>query len=429
MKLLVGGFSVVVLVAAGCARTQQVSESGRSETRNFSVQRDGSTVTVTSKAAVSWAAIIDATTGGVIREVRLPADGPNALGRSDSYGGFFNLRTSARPTVPDEAGKMRSRAANGTPWQDKNGEARIDKVTVAGEDIIVEASGHYAGWTMVAKGQKIASYKYKYTFSGDGITCEAAVDWAYPNNFAMNKLEVDYYLAPKTIRYPWLVSSAGGALKPLLITPEGGMTYSKQGLTTPDRYVVELASGYRVEIRTTEVPAQFTKTDTYVSILPWIASNGVRLGIESDATHAGQPFPKGPVTIKHRVSFAKVEKPAPVLVVSSPAAGAEMKPGQALQLTATAQDGAQAVDPARIEWQVLANGRRPIGAVRGGTATFTVPADEKAVHGYALARVTTDDGRIAETYVNLGTMPVKEEPKATPAASTEARQQPTASAQ
>src|SRR4051812_13686667 len=74
------------LLAAGLL----AAEAPAAEPGRFAVEEGPGAVTVEYRGDPAWKAVVDQTHGGVVRDFRLPADGPNLVATGDKDDGTIN---------------------------------------------------------------------------------------------------------------------------------------------------------------------------------------------------------------------------------------------------------------------------------------------------------------------------------------------------
>ncbi len=142
-------------------------------------------IAVQSGFGTGWKAVVDRQRGGVVTELRIPADGSNLL---TDEGGRFGGMCSVLYVDRKETGEAESGyVAKGALY----GFGRVERMEVVeqGEDkVVVEVRGR--GGNQVPPERDVVAYTQRYTFRPDRIEFAGELDWLFDDVVPDSRLEL-----------------------------------------------------------------------------------------------------------------------------------------------------------------------------------------------------------------------------------------------
>jgi len=225
-------------------------------------------IAVQSSFGTGWKAVVDRRRGGVVTELRIPADGPNLItDEGDRFGGMFSvLYVDFKETGKDESGYVAKGALYGF--------GRVERMEVVeqGEDkVVVEVRGR-AGNQAPPEGDVVA-YTQRYTFRPDRIEFAGELDWLFDDVVPGSRPELLQFgvgFAPDAAVGEMRVWD--GDTKPVtLVETNSKGTNLPEGIDYPITVEVPLrANEYKslLRIRSLEIPTEMVQARFYCNEYP-----------------------------------------------------------------------------------------------------------------------------------------------------------------
>lgn len=233
-------------------------------TAGLAVTAAADTVTVTSSVGAGWKAVVDRKRGGVITELRFPADGANVVSNDGSrFEGLFNTIY----VEFKEAGKDGAYVAKGSLYYFGS----VGKMTVAerGADrVVVEVEGK--GGNQVAPKADVLRYRQRYTFLPDRIVCDGELEWLFDDvvpGSHPHLLQMQCLFTPGAVAGELRVRGANGKAVELPQTNSKGANYPA-GIDYPLTVEVPLPGGRALHVRSLEMPESLVQARFYWNEFP-----------------------------------------------------------------------------------------------------------------------------------------------------------------
>jgi hypothetical protein len=370
-------------------------------------------VTVTHTGEPPWAMVLDREHGGVVRDFRLPADGPNLVavsakadGGVNSFRGMFSLFYMSR--VGNDPDDDRLVKAKGTLWGRSNGSAALRVVSRGADEVVIETKGRGFGWRLLGPAtEPIIEYTQTYTFRPGRVRVAGAFTWVYPYNTELVQTCVLTFFAPDAVNYPVRAVYEGGTEVALPLTSSRGSPFPGEGY--PRSLLVDLTTGYRLDLRPRRLPGVVEKSRWSFFERPWQQDWAQAIGFMGTTAAAKEKFPAGkPVEYEYEVGLSRprADDLPPRLTITAPKREAKYKPGDAVRFAAAGTDGRGRTLPGSgIAWEVFHNISELKAAYTGAAFTYTLPdrAEAYGKHDYvvAVATVTDTAGRKSRSYVTI----------------------------
>lgn len=253
---------LVALFAAGCHAEAAAAASG--EDQGLHAKSEYGTVIVRSSAGPGWKVVIDSRRGGVITELRVPADGPNLASNDGSrFEGLCNVIYVDRK----QPGEENDYIAKGSYYY----YGSVEKLSVLeqrADRVVVEVTGR--GGNQVSPKADVVRYRQRYTFSADRVVCEGEIEWLFDDIVSGSHPELiqlnsafDHAAVAGEMRV-WDQDSA-----PIFLpqTNSKGRNYP-EGIDYPVTVEVPLRGGHALQFRSLEMPADVVQARFYWNEYP-----------------------------------------------------------------------------------------------------------------------------------------------------------------
>ena len=221
----------------------------------LSATEEGDRITLTSSAPPTWKAVIDGKHGGVITELRIPANGDNlASNDGNRFEGLCNL------VYVDfkETGKDGAYVAKGSLYYFSTG-VKLSVLEERADRIVAEATGR-AG-NQVAASTEVLRFRQRYTFLADRIVCDGQVEWLFDDVTPESHpelIQLNNVFTPGAVAGEMRVWDADTGPVALPQTNSKGGNYPK-GIDYPLTVEVPLRGGHALRFHSLQMPESLTQ--------------------------------------------------------------------------------------------------------------------------------------------------------------------------